>query len=244
MNFMTNLSTVKFMTNLSLVNSTGCVQFEEAFISAISEGKTQIHEFSVTNITISVLFITCSIPFILFGRRLFKVVACTSAFFSLFYITLSFLQSTDNMSCEARLITSLVIGSTASLLVLSFINLALFMIGAAAFGALAHYIVLTIPESNQLPTLNNNSVSYYIIIVVSGLVGGVCVRCKQKLFLELATSLIGSFGVVYGTRGIVVHGDLNIPNAVLLSIGVFCAFAGTMFQRFMRLKKAKAQPAV
>lgn len=224
-----------------MVNLTTCLEIEDAFLSTVSNGKNAMKEHSVSNVVFSIFFVVGSLPIIFFGRKLFHIVAFSSAFFSTFYILLNFIHSSENISCPSRVITCIILAFFAGLLILSFVKCALFFIGATAFGSFAHFIIISIPGNENFPTINNNSITYYIVILISGIAGGICLKCRQNIFLEVSTAFIGSSGLMYGIHGLVVNGGLVVPNPVYLGIGFIFALLGFVFQRALRLKRRKGQ---
>ena len=210
-------------------NST-CIKYEESFLNVLSESQ-EVYD-TMSELVIAILVIACSVPFVLFGAKIFKLVACIATAIFVFYFTLSNLQGTTGFSCTSRLSTSGVLSLITTLLVLSMIKVALFVLGAVAFGTFAHFSIISLPVNHTtLPNIGRNSVLYYAIVLCSAIVGGIAVRCKETCFLQLSTSCIGGFGILYGVHALTTLHDIDISNVALLGCGIFISMFGFVFQR-------------
>ena len=226
--------------NTTFLNTTFCYDVQNALLSTASTGRDAVAQHSESSdIAIALSILALSTPLLFFGRYLSKFVAVGASFAIVFYFVIYVLHSNNDISCGVRMIASLVASLIVSLFVLSAMNIALLALGAAAFAMVAHFVLVSLPH--DVPRVETNSTPYYLLLLGASVVGGVSVRCKEKLFLELSTAVLGGIGVVYSVDGILDHLRVDIPDEVHVAEFIALVVIGSMFQRYRRLR-ANRQP--
>ena len=102
--------------------------------------------------------------------------------------------------CEIRLGTAAVAALACSLIALCVFKSGLFVLGAAAFGGVAHvlYDVLPLDDVSHPFTLFERGGWYYVAVGASGLVGALVSQLQRTWFVRIATSMLGGSGLSVG----------------------------------------------
>ena len=184
-----------------------------------------------------------SVFLFLFGGRYFKILASILAALASFWgINYLFAHSTNEMSCEMEIILSGV-GSLFAAISISFlIKCALFSIGAVFFGAASHFFMEAFPELEKLggtPEISDKSLVYYGIILVSAILGGFAIRCRETESLEVLTSILGGILFSLCCMGYVFILQWDIDRFVYVGVTFVSSLFGIYFQRKMRIKRKK-----
>lgn len=172
-------------------------------------------------------------------RPLGAVVSFSAASGGVFVLSSLF----EGLPCEGRLVASGVAGVVAAMLVLCLLKAGLFAVGAGSFGALAHYVYVSIPAIEELDppfTLAGRSGWYYISIGAAGLVGGVVAHAQRTHFVRLTTSLLGASGLAMAVHVIVEREEGKaLPGVALLAVVGVGTLGGVLVQRHLYLKRKK-----
>ena len=149
-----------------------------------------------------------------------------------------------DVKCNIKLAVSGIIGLVLCILVICILNVALFVIGAAAFGGFFHHLFYVVPD-NLWPVVfseNNTQTLYWIIISGASVLGAFLSFVTKKRFLRIATSMIGGSGISLSLS--LVFDKLTDPpvvihSEILLSISLVCTFLGIYVQNYSARKAKK-----
>ncbi len=239
---MSNVNITENILNITNYNYTVCEQIELAINTIYSTKNIIVDQIYTSGIILPSIVILISVPIALFGARIINFVAIVSAMGSAFLIGFSFVKSSENISCDARLLISSGLAILAAFATMCMCKLSIFIIGAAAFGSVGHLVFVSLPPDTfgtNMPIILENPLPYWIVILVAGVSGGLLVRYKRKIFLEACTAFIGACGVAYGIHGISISTGINTPRWAIAVIGGVFSIVGFLFQYKMRTKKCK-----
>lgn len=171
-------------------------------------------------------------------RPLGAVVGGTGAAVAVYVLSAVF----DGVPCTGRLVSSGVAGVLAASLVLCLLKAGLFVLGASAFGTLAHFVYEALPFLDDLDPpfeLVGRSGYYYIVVGVAGVVGAVVAHVQKTQIVRITTSLLGGGGVALTTHLVVRRetGGERVPDAALLAI----LLVGTLFGVFVQHRIGKVK---
>ena len=99
-----------------------------------------------SGILISVGFILFGIICGIFGARLFRIVTSICLSVLAFYGVYTLSDQSKGISCDSRLIVSLLLSLVVALMTGCLISLAVFLIGAFSFMFLVHLLFVSFPE--------------------------------------------------------------------------------------------------
>ena len=129
----------------------------------------------------------------------------------------------------------------AACLVLCLLKAGLFVLGASAFGTLAHFVYEALPflDDAEPPfVLMGRSGYYYVVVGVAGIVGAVVAHVQKTQIVRITTSLLGGGGLALTTHLVVEReSDEKVPDVALLAILV----VGTLFGVFVQHRIAKTR---
>ena len=172
-------------------------------------------------------------------RPLGAVVGGTAAAVAVYVLSVLF----DGVPCTGRLVASGIAGVLAASLVLCLLKAGLFVLGASAFGALAHFVYAAMPFLDDLDppfVLLERSGYYYMVVGAAGLMGAVVAHVQRVQVVRITTSLLGGGGLaltthLVGTR----EGDNEgVPDVALLII----LLVGTVVGVVVQTRLAKKRP--
>lgn len=147
----------------------------------------------------------------------------------------------DAVPCTGRLVASGVAGVLAACLVLCLLKAGLFVLGASAFGTLAHFVYEALPflDDAEPPfVLLGRSGYYYVAVGVAGIVGAVVAHLQKTEVVRITTSLLGGGGVALATHLVVEReSGEEVPDVALLAI----LLVGTLFGVFVQHRLAKTR---
>ena len=223
--------------NFTVLNSTICHQIEIAMNTILSTKDIFVDEVYASGIILPCIVMLISLPIAFFGARILYFVAIVAATGASFWIAFSFLETSEKIGCDARLMISSILALLAALATGCMIKLAIFMIGAVAFGSFGHLVFMSLPSDTfgeDMPEILNRPAPYWLVVLMAGLVGGLLVRYKRKVFLEACTAFIGGCGFAYGVHGISTSTGINTPRWATAVIGGTFSIVGFLFQRKTR----------
>lgn len=221
-----------------------CTEFDEAY----SQGRSFVLESD------DGFAVACGFLLLLSGvllargedlvRPLGAVVAGCVAAVATFVIT----QDSDSTSmCEVRLAVAGVAGVLVAVATLCLFKAGLFVLGAAGFGSIAHFIYEAIPALSSLDppfVLFGRSGYYFIALGIGVVIGAVATQRQRVQFVRISSSLLGGAGVATTVHLIADRAQETLPPAALLAIVLVCTLGGVYVQyRIKRPKRRKARDA-
>ena len=190
------------------------------------------------------------VPFLLFvgslmavflGARLFRPTAAIAAAMFGFYAVYSFGRMfSSGISCEALLGVASRAGLVAALATGCVLKAALFLIGSSATAAVVHLTFSMFPQLHTVgdqPTFAEQSLSYWGLMLMAGIGGGLVVRWHTDAILEVLTACAGGAGVAYSLHAIalLLSGTDNAPDRrIFFGCGVLAVLMGIIVQRRFR----------
>ena len=145
-----------------------------------------------------------------------------------------------DMSCEARLITSGLVGVFTASFALFVLRTGVFMLGAAGFGAITHLVYDSLPLDvpNDFVLLKRSGY-YYIAMLVSIVLGGVIVYFQRKHVLRMASSLIGGGAWTLAIFVICDRNGTSLPQVASLGIILACTLLGVTVQEWRHKRRRR-----
>ena len=241
---MTNSSVLFSLRNLSLIgNGTACIYIDEA-IQSILDMKNVTLEYAnnPTGFAFSSSVLVLGIFSLFLGGRFFRPLASITACGLGFCMVYDLSEYSSGLSCDARIIMSSVCALILLFATSCLIKLALFMIGAAAFGGFIHFIFAAFPELHtayDVPVVQGKSLLYWGSLFVAGILGGFMFKWNETLSLEIMTSIIGGAAFSYGLHGLTENAGAVIDHWIFFGLALGSSVLGYFVQRKMRLKKKK-----
>ena len=204
------------------------------------QSQAESHIVSPTNVIVPISIFVASLVTLVAGARIFRIVAMMSAVLFGGYLVL-LLTTDSDLSCEVRLVSAATAGVILGVVTMCMVKLCIFFIGAATSAALVHYAFRAFPElhgADDVPSISEKSVIYWIALCTCFVVGGVVARCHSKLTLEIFTSILGGMGIAFSLYSLSRLIDADVDDWVALTIGAFMAVIGVVLQRQRRLKRS------
>ena len=106
----------------------------------------------------------------------------------------------EDVPCMARVAVAATAGVLAAVLVLCLFKTGLFVLGAAGFGTVGHYVYQALPIDAAAPpsfTLLRRSGWYYLVVLGTAAVGAVASLWERAHFVRLSSALLGGGGVAW-----------------------------------------------
>jgi hypothetical protein len=184
-----------------------------------------------------------SIVCLLYGGQLLKPTAATAAAVFVFYVVYMFQRSTGvGIGCETVLGVAGALALLAALATSCVLKLALFLTGAAATAAVVHLTYSMFPSLHAVgaqPTIAERSISYWGLMVLASVGGGLVVRWHSTPVLEALTACAGGAGLAYALHAFsaLLNGAPVVDRRVFFGAGVGAAGVGLVFQRRRRRKR-------
>lgn len=216
-----------------------CTDFDNLYNEIVTHVSMTSQIFWTVALSFSLVF---SFTMLISGERMIRpttVIVSGCAGVVLGYAVSSNFLSTD---CEIKLIISGVFGLVLSFLGFCLIKTGVFILGAVAFGTVAHYVVGVIPVS-ALPkyfTFQNRNGVYWIATFGSGALGAILTTCFKKDFLILVTSMLGGSGIAFSMHVIFerfLNPNVYLPSFLYLLAAILGTFFGVTVQRYRNNKK-------
>lgn len=181
-----------------------CRTTESALLTAYGWSVDATEEVGAAEQTLLlVLLVVASACFLFAGGRIVRPAAvATAATFGLWLGVVAVGGELD-APCTTRLVSGLIAALALGFCALCMIKVALFVLGAAAFGAVAHFVFVAFPPLETLvssPVIEGRALVYWGALVVAGACGGFLARRKSKTSLQAITSLIGAAGIGVATH--------------------------------------------
>lgn len=162
-----------------------CTDVVNAYEDAFERANEHV---SANNVVLGLVLLGASLPLIVYGYK--TVLPATSLLAGLAASWLA-LQATAGADCIARLTMTVVGAIAAVVLCACVLKKALFVLGAGAFGATAHYMYNVLPIDAPA-AWGGRSVYYWLAICSSAAAGGVAVRCNEEGSLVVSTAIVGA----------------------------------------------------
>jgi len=216
-----------------------CTEFDYLYDDIVAHVSTTSQIFWIS--TASFSFIFC-ILMICAGEKLFRPASALIA--GLVGLVLGYMITTEmgDVKCYIKLIVASVFALVLSISVSCLLKAGLFLLGGAAFGAVAHYSFEIIP-GDVLPNIfafQNKNGLYWIVVGCSGLIGAILSLVYKKKFMRLATSMIGGSGIslsIYILCFEILNPPIYIHPGVLLGITIVLSIFGYLFQRHLSKRR-------
>ena len=246
---MANTSVLSSLRNISVFsNGTACIYIDEAIQSMLDmKNVTLEYANNPTGFAFSSSVLVFGIFSLFFGGKFFKPLASITACGIGFCVVYDLSEYSSRLSCDARIIMSSVFALILLFATSCLIKLALFMIGAAAFGGFIHFVFAAFPELHtayDVPIVQEKSLLYWGSLIVAGILGGFMFKWNEKLSLEIMTSIIGGAAFSYGLHGLTENGGVIIDHWIFFGLALGSSVLGYFVQRRMRLKKDKKKNEV
>jgi hypothetical protein len=228
----------------STTNTSACDALD-ASIEELSDmrdvGSSEL--FNPTGVTLPSVTLLVSLVLLAAGGRIFRLAAAFSAGvlgFGFFYY---FVRSSNlGISCTTSIVGSGVISILLSFAAGCIVKAGLFFVGAAAMAGFVHMTYTAFPMMHTIgnqPAFVDKSIAYWILLVLSALVGGLTVRYNDKPILEILTSCLGGAGMGYALRSFNDTLGENVPRWVFVIIGFLCTILGIIVQRRSRIRNRR-----
>lgn len=196
----------------------------------------QTGEGDETRFVLPVLVFAASLAFLVAGFRVFRGMVAAGTSVAALVASYSFLYDVD---CVAKLVITGLAGLCALLLILCVLKVGLFLLGAAAFGATAHFVCDALPlDGLDLPEFQGRSAAHWLVVTISGTVGACVVYCNRDKVIVVVTSMLGAAGVSVGA-------SMLVPTEQVVSPWVWIVTSAALFAGGVaaqtRLKRTVAQ---
>lgn len=147
-----------------------------------------------------------------------------------------------DMTCEARLIMSGIVGVFVAGLALFVLKTGVFLLGAGGLAAVTHIVYDSLPL--EIPVEGNfvllgRSGYYYIAMFAAIVVGGLIAYLQRKNVLRIASSLLGGGAWTLAIIVICDRNDTPLPQMAALGILFASTLLGVGIQRWRERRKRK-----
>ncbi len=234
------------MDYIPTVNDTVCDTIDYAFSIGQNRTSEVSAVFSASEYVVFSSSLLMSLTLLFFGARIIKPVAILSAAAAGFSFGYLVLKNGFGADCTARIASGVVLASIGAGVTGCLFTVALFIIGAAAFGSIVHFVFLAVPSLHRvgkLPRMMDRSLAYYLALTVSGIAGGVLARVYQKRILRFMTSVFGGAGVSLSIYNrILIESDPPDPWIFVALAAILCLmgwFAQECTSRSSRARRRK-----
>lgn len=233
-----NVSAIR-TTNVT-TNETTCDIIDE-YVTTVRES---VHDnVRESGVLVALAILALSFIFLLFGARLFRwTAAITAGFSSAYAVYLVGRSSHIDAPCDILVGTSLSIGVVFVFLTACLVKLAVFFLGAAAIGFVVHSVFEQFPDLHDVgdqPKLGSLSLSYWILMSSSVLVGGITSRCYTTSVLEVLTASLGAIGMAFSMSVLSTAVSIEINRGVYVATAILTAAVGVFLQRRWRFRRER-----
>lgn len=142
------------------------------------------------------------------ARPFAGIIAFVATAYGIMMITQSHRSAID-ISCVMRIVLSVTGGAAVSALCLCLLKGGFFVLGAGAFGSVAHFTYTSLP-------LSVSQEYYYIAVASAAVVGGTVSVCVKKHFMRIISALLGGTGVAAVTHFVIDRATGTHPSHVVL----------------------------
>ena len=225
------------------VNNTECDTIDYAFSIGQNRTSEVSAVFSASEYIIFGSSLLVSLTLLFFGARILKPVAILSAAAAGFSFGYLVLKNGFGADCTVRIASGVALASIGVGVTGCLFKVALFIIGAAAFGSIVHFVFLAVPSLHRvgnLPRMMNRSLAYYLALTVSGIAGGVLARVYQNRILRFMTSVFGGAGVSLSIYNmIMIESDPPDPWIFVTLAGILCLVGWFTQERLSRKSRVR-----
>ena len=184
-----------------------------------------------------------SLPLLAMGERLVRPLGAVLAGAAAAVAGFVFTRSLD--ACPARLAIAGTASVLAAVVALCLFKTGLFVLGAAGFGAVGHFVYEALPLQSVKPpfVLLGRSGYYYLAVGATALVGAIASQFQRTHFVRIASSLVGGGGLAFGTHLVSDRAGTSLPALLLLAILLAGTVAGvaTQYHCAARRKRRKSR---
>lgn len=242
----------KMDTVFTLVSNTSLLQNQTSVCDTIQVFIVKggaIHEHIDTSLEIGIgataaFCATIGVFLILWGGRYFKLFAsiltALSAFWGMHYVFE--VTTVSTLTCELEFLVAALAAILTAIAVGFLIKFALFAVGAFFFGGAAHFLFQALPAletTGGTPQILGRSLVYYGGVGVSGLIGGIAIRCREKEALEACTSILGGILLSLALLAFVHMSNAQLDGFVYIILSLVATGVGIWFQRRQRLRRKR-----
>ena len=218
-----------------------CTEFDNLYDEIITHISGTSQVFWISTLCLVSIF---SLLMLVVGAKILRPAAAIVAGCAGIVLGYTVTSEMGEVKCEIKLITSAVFGFVLGLIASCLLRAGLFILGGAAFGAVAHYMFEVIPEDilPELFAFQNRNGLYWIVVGCAALTGSILALVLKKQFLRVATSMIGGSGMALSTY--IVFEELLVPPvfvhpAILLSISIVTSLIGIYIQMYLARRKKR-----
>lgn len=226
------------------LNESACVYIDDSLVRFTEMRARARDEFTDPgSVVVPIVLICASGLLLVAGARLFRIAAALAAAAFGFSAVYGFMRSSaSDVSCEAIILGSTLMGVLAALTAGCVYKAGLFFVGVAAMAALVHLVFAAFPALHSIgeqPTLADKSFAYWGLMLVAAVVGGMVLRHHDQAVLEVLTSCIGGAGLAYALRTVTDLARGDVPRYVFVIAGLAATASGIMTQRHIRSRGCK-----
>jgi hypothetical protein len=184
------------------------------------------------------VILVLSIPVSFLGEILTMPAVALTGFMCTFVLSLELMDDLDESvpleKCDAALVFSFILAAFGALTALCVFRSAFFLLGAVVGAVGAHQIMDSLPEAWEVYgmgalLMGRPLFPYWAVVATCCVVSGVVAYWKKDNLLLIVTSVVGSWGITTGCRGIATlyHSELKywlvlliFSSSCILSIAV------------------------
>lgn len=223
-------------------NGSVCETLDASLVELVDRRKFARNELlNPTGITMPSIILLASLVLLTIGARIFRVTAALCSAAVTFCVVYYFVRTSGrDISCDATIAGAGCVALLVGLAAGCILKAGLFFVGAAALVGAVHMAFSAFPTLHTIgsqPTLADKSVSYWILMLLSAVAGGLAVRYNDKAVLEVLSSCVGGAGIAYGLRSLNDVLDGAAPRWVFVLAGLVAAATGIVAQRRCRLRR-------
>jgi hypothetical protein len=213
--------------NTTVTDRDYCVYVDKSLDSILNMKDVSMSHLTEPNAIFSCIMISTSLVSLCVGAKVFKLVAALLSAACSSYITYKLGGGASSVSCDVRILISVLIGIVAGFAATCIINVALFIIGAITLVSFVHIVFTAFP-------VLHSPLMYWLCVCLSAALGGIMFRWNKKLALEITTSILGGIGLAYGVYGLFNLTVIRLHAFVYFGIFVGSSIAGVCVQRKLR----------
>ena len=169
-----------------LIQNISACEYIDDTISTLYDMKNSSHVIlqNTSSISFSFAIIAASIITILFGARLFRVVAAFVFALLSFFVVYEITNSNEGITCTSRIGIASVMALICAFITGCLIKFALFVIGAVTGAGIVHISFVSFPiiteklNEYDIPEIMDKSVIYWALLLAAGLITGLWMRCN------------------------------------------------------------------
>ena len=185
-------------------------------------------------ISTAVALALLGLALLVYGERLVRPTGAAFGGGATFVVAYSTLGYAPDLACDARIGVAAVLAALAALVIACMFRLGIFLVGAAGLGGVAHLVYTALPSTlTRHGSLNvaGRSEYYYIVLLVSGVGGGILSCTQRARLLRLLSSAVGGGCIVLSAHLLTLRAlGIALPSRVALPILLGVTATGTLLQ--------------